>query len=32
MENHENGILVPQEATIEIQDKIFVYAVDKIIK
>jgi len=26
---HENAILVPQEATIEIQDKIFVFAVDK---
>lgn len=26
---HENAILVPQEATIEIQDKVFVFAVDK---
>jgi len=26
---HENAILVPQESTVEIQDKVFVYAVDK---
>lgn len=26
---HENALLIPQEATIEIQDKIFVFTVDK---
>lgn len=26
---HENAILVPQEATVEVQDKIFVFAVNK---
>ena len=26
---HENAILVPQEATVEVQDKIFVFTVDK---
>lgn len=26
---HENAILVPQESTVEIQDKVFVFAVDK---
>ena len=26
---HENAILVPQEATIEIQDKVFVFTVDR---
>jgi membrane fusion protein (multidrug efflux system) len=25
---HKNAILIPQEATVEVQDKIFVYAVD----
>lgn len=27
--NHNEAILVPQEATVEVQDKIFVYALDK---
>jgi membrane fusion protein (multidrug efflux system) len=26
---HDNAIIVPQEATVEVQDKIFVFAVDK---
>lgn len=27
--SHDNAVLVPQSATVEVQDKIFVYAVDK---